>query len=54
MSISLDPDQAQREVRPGLVSNCLQRLSAEGSSKQRVNQVTSKGLLNLVLVSHNT
>ena len=44
MSISLDPDQAQHEVRPGQAPNCLQRLSADGTSKQRVNQMTSKGL----------
>ena len=45
MSINLDPDRAQCEVRPGLAPNCLQRLSAEGTSKHRVNQVTAKGLL---------
>ena len=36
MSNSLGPDQARHCVGPDLVSNCLQRLSADGTSKQRV------------------
>ena len=37
MSSSLDPDQAQHFVRPGLTSNCLQEvLSAGNTVRQRV------------------
>ena len=36
MSNSLDPDQAQHFVGPDLGPNCLQRLSADGASRQRV------------------
>ena len=36
-SVSLDPDQAQHFVRPDLGINCLQRLSADNTSMQRVN-----------------
>ena len=35
VSNSLDPDQAQHFVRPDLGPNCLQRLSADDSSRQR-------------------
>ena len=34
---SLDPDQAQPVVGPDLCSNCLQNLSAEGTSRKRIN-----------------
>ena len=37
-SNSLDPDQAQGSVRPDLVPNCLQKLSADGTWRQRVKQ----------------
>ena len=37
MSNSLDPDQARRVVGPDLGPNCLQRLSADDTSRQRVN-----------------
>ena len=36
MSNSLDPDQAQHCVRPDLGLNCLRRLSADKTSKQRI------------------
>ena len=36
MSNSLDPDQANNFVGPDLDPNCLQRLSAEDTSRQRV------------------
>ena len=36
VSNSLDPDQAQQNVEPDLGPNCLQRLSADNTSKQRV------------------
>ena len=36
MSNSLDPDQARRFVGPDLGPNCLPRLSAEVTSRQRV------------------
>ena len=34
---SLDPDQARHYVGPDLGPNCLQWLSADGTSRQRVN-----------------
>ena len=37
VSNSMDPDQAQHFVRPDLDHNCLQRLSADDTSRQRVN-----------------
>ena len=37
MSNSLDPDQARRFVGPDLGPKCLQKLSADGTSRQRVN-----------------
>ena len=36
MSNSLDPDQARRIVRPDLGPNCLPKLSADGTGRQRV------------------
>ena len=36
MSNSLDPDQARRFVGPDLGPNCLPRLSAEDTGRQRV------------------
>ena len=33
----IDPDQARHFVRPDLGPNCLQRLSGEDTSRQRVN-----------------
>ena len=36
MSNGLDPDQARHSVGPDLDPNCLQRLSADGVSTQRV------------------
>ena len=37
MSNNLDLDQAQHFVRPDLGSNCLQRLSADDTSKQYIS-----------------
>ena len=37
MSNTLDPDQARRIVGPDLGPNCLQRLSADDTDRQRVN-----------------
>ena len=37
MSTSLDPDQARLIVGPDLDPNCLQRLLADVTSRQRVN-----------------
>ena len=37
MPNSLDPDQARHFVWPDLGPNCLQRLSADERSRQRVN-----------------
>ena len=36
MSNSLDPDQARQNVRSDLGPNCLQSLSADDTSRQRV------------------
>ena len=40
MSNSLDPDQARRIVGPDLGPNCLPRLSADDTSRQKVNKFT--------------
>ena len=37
MSSSLDPDQARQDVGPDLGPNCLQRLSADDTCRQKVN-----------------
>ena len=37
MSNSLDPDQARHFVGPDLDPNCLERLSANDTSRERVN-----------------
>ena len=37
VSHSLDPDQAGCFIRPDLDPNCLQRLSAEDTSRQSIN-----------------
>ena len=37
MSNSLDPDQARRFIRPDLGPNCLPRLSADDTGRQRFN-----------------
>ena len=39
VSNSLDPDQARRFVGPDLGPNCLQMLSAEETSRQRLKSV---------------
>ena len=39
MSKSLDPDQAQHFVGPDLGPNCLQRLSADDTRKQKVRGI---------------
>ena len=38
MSNSLDPDQARRFVGPDLGPNCLPRLTADVTGRQRVNK----------------
>ena len=40
MSNSLDPDQARQFVGPDLGPNCLNRLSADDTSRQRVMQAS--------------
>ena len=47
MSNSLDPDQAYNFVRPDLGPNCLQRLSADDTNRQRVK-------INLFLTNLNS
>ena len=41
LSNSLDPDQAQHHVGPDQGPNCLQRLSADDTSRQRFNALTA-------------
>ena len=41
VSNSLDPDQAQHVVGPDLGPNCLQKLSADDTSRQRVKIVST-------------
>ena len=43
VSNSLDPDQVQHFVGPDLGPNCLQRLSAEDTSGQRVKALILDG-----------
>ena len=38
---SLHPDQAGRSVGPDLGPNCLPRLSADGTGRQKVNDKTT-------------
>ena len=42
LSNILDPDQARHFVRPDLGPNCLQRLSADNASRQRVEGVRNR------------
>ena len=42
MSNSLDLDQTRHLVGPDLCPNCLQRLSVDGTSRQRVNKAIDK------------
>ena len=46
-SNSLNPDQAGHFVRPDLDLNCLQRLSADGTSQQRITACMVFGKVNL-------
>ena len=41
-SVSLDPDQARLFVGPDLGPNCLQRLFADDTSRQRVKKIQIK------------
>ena len=43
----LDPDQAQQFVGPDLGPNCLQKLSADATGRQRVN---SRCILQTILL----
>ena len=43
MSNSLDPDQVRRFVGPDLAPNCLRMLSADDTSRQRVNYACVQG-----------
>ena len=38
MSNSLDPDQARQFIGPDLGPNCLQRLSADDTGRQRIKE----------------
>ena len=48
MSNNLDPDKAGHFVGPGLGPNCLQRLSADDTSRQRV-KVVRIGSLDIII-----
>ena len=50
VSNSLDPDQARQNVGPDLGSNCLQRLAADGTSRQRVEGIKSFKTLTELLI----
>ena len=50
MSNSLDPDQARQYVRPDQGPNCLPRLSADNTGRQRVKQVM-KGIKFIILAA---
>ena len=43
MSNSLDPDQARHFVWPDLGLNCLQRLSADDTSRQKSKTIVCRG-----------
>ena len=45
VSNSLDPDQDRRNVGPDLDPNCLKRLSADDTSRQRVKSNCISGSL---------
>ena len=52
MSNSLDPDQARRFVGPDLGPNCLPRLSADDTDRQRFKAAkTSCAIAQLICVS---
>ena len=44
MSNNLDPDQARQNVGPDLGSDCLQRLSADGTGWERVNVINQSNV----------
>ena len=48
VSNGLDPDQHRHSVGPDLDPNCLQRLSADDTSRQRVKALVSL----LIIMSH--
>ena len=52
MSISLDPDQARHFVGPDLGPNCLQILSADDTSKQRIKVDLVFGKVNFCQGTH--
>ena len=58
VSSSLDPDQVQQNVGPDLDPNCLQWLSADDTSRQRVNHFANIHhcclLSNLLMYFHSS
>ena len=48
MSNSLDPCQARRGVGPDLVPNCLQKLSADDTSRFRVKELIAYQTVNWI------
>ena len=51
MSNSLDPDQARQFAGPDLGPNCLPRLSADDTGRQRVNGKSCPQSFSLLLFS---
>ena len=51
MTNSLDPDQARRLVGPDLGPNCLPRLSADDTGRQRVKHDLETVMLTVELTS---
>ena len=49
MSNILDPDQARHFVGPDVGPNCLLRLSADNTSKQRFNSIALRMVKTLII-----
>ena len=52
MSNSLDPDQARQNVGPDLVPDCLQRLSADDTGRERVNVINQSNVEEVCMCMH--
>ena len=49
MSNNLDPDKARHNVLPDVGPNCSQRLTADDSSRHRVDNVTNSAGMKILL-----
>ena len=47
---TLDPDQPRRFVGPDLGLNCMQRLSADDTRRQRLNKMTHQNKCDISIV----